>query len=116
MVRLGKEPPTDDAADDVTQLGDGRWRAGITRQLQASAQEHQRAAGLASGAKRKAAAMWDAERKAKRAAHMVEVRAQQKAAREAAAGMRHLKRWQFNERLEEAYLEEHPDAACRRFP
>ena len=111
MVRLGKEPPTDDAADDVTQLGDGRWRAGITRQLQASAQEHQLAAGLASGAKRKAAAMWDAERKAKRAAHMVEVRAQQKAAREAAAGMRHLKRWQFNERLEEAYLEEHPDAA-----
>ena len=55
MVRHGKEPPADDATQVTTQ--EGRWRAGVNRQSQPSAQQHQSTAGLASGAKRKAAAM-----------------------------------------------------------
>ena len=57
--------------------------------------------------------MSEEERKAKRAAHMVEVRAQQKAAREAAAAAAAAE-WQvtlrqLNDRLQETHEEEHPD-------
>ena len=57
--------------------------------------------------------MSEEERKAKKAAHMVEVRAQQKAAREAAAAAaaaeKEVSLQQFNDQLEVAYVEEHPD-------
>ena len=42
-----------------------RLRGGVIRQSQPAAQEHQRAAGLASGAKRKANAMSPQERATK---------------------------------------------------
>ena len=102
-----------DAPDTVVATEEGRWRAGVNRQAQPSAQEHQRAAGLASGAKRKAIAMSEEERKARKAAHMVEVRAQQKAAREAAAAAaaaeHQVTLQRFNDLLEEAHEDEHPD-------
>ena len=92
---------------------EGRWRAGANRQSQASAQEHQRAAGLASGAKRKDNAMSEKESKARKAAHKVEVRARKKVEREAAAAAavneRDVTLQQLNDLLEEAYLDEHPD-------
>ena len=116
MVRSGKErvDTLDDEATQVT-IQEGRWRAGVNRQSQPSAQEHQRAAGLASGAKHKENAMSEKESKARKAAHKVEVRARQKAAREqaaaAAAAEKEVSLHQFNDMLEEAYLEEHPDSA-----
>ena len=119
MVRPGKEPcepcepPDDDHDDDTTQVTtqEGRWRAGVNRQSQPSAREHQRAAGIASGAKRKQNAMSEEDRKAKDAERNKRNRAEQKAAREAAAAMRQMTLQQFNDVLEEAFLAEHPDSA-----
>ena len=116
MVRPGKEPcepPDDDHDDDTTQVTteEGRWRAGVNRQSQPSAQEHQRAAGIASGAKRKQNAMSEEDRKAKDAERNKRNRAEQKAAREAAAAMRQMTLPQFNDVLKEAFLAEHPDSA-----
>ena len=67
-----REPPPatddEDATQATTQEGDhaGRRRAGVIRQAQPTAQHHQITAGLASGAKRRAAAMSQGERAAKR--------------------------------------------------
>jgi hypothetical protein len=75
-------------ADDEATLLVGREAqalAGRHRQARADASEHQRIAGRASGAKRKAAAMSKADAAAKKAAHKREVRAKEKAAREAEA-------------------------------
>lgn len=59
--------------------------------------------------------MSEEERKAKRAAHKVEVRGRQKAEREAAAAAaaaeRKITLHQFNDVLEQAYLDGHPDSA-----
>ena len=87
MVRPGKEPahsaaPSGDELASQATVQEGRWRAGVNRQSQDSALQHQHAAGRASGAKRKAEAMSDAERKRRRAAHKVEVRAAAKRDRE----------------------------------
>ena len=79
MVRKGKEraAPSAAAADDddeaserATQLHgqDALWLSGAARQARADAHAHQVAAGLASGAKRKANAMTPEERLEKRAA------------------------------------------------
>ena len=90
-MRAGKEPahspaPSDEAAEhDMSSLAtvqQGRRRAGVNRQAQQSAQEHQRAAGQASGVKRKAEAMPEDERKRRKAAHAKEVRAAAKQERE----------------------------------
>ena len=62
-----------------------RWRAGVNRQAQPQAQEHQVAASQAAAKKRKAGAMSEEERKAKRAAHARVVRAEKAAAAAAAA-------------------------------
>jgi hypothetical protein len=67
-----REPPPatddEDATQATTQEGDhaGRRRAGVIRQAQPTAQHHQITAGLASGAKRRAAAMSQGERATKR--------------------------------------------------
>ena len=92
VARSGKEPahspaPSDEAekhemTSQATVQQAGRCRAGVKRQAQQSAQEHQRAAGQASGAKRRAEAMSDEERNRRRAAHAVEVRAAAKRERE----------------------------------
>ena len=91
VARSGKEPahspaPSDEAAEhDMSSLAtvqQGRRRAGVNRQAQQSAQEHQRAAGQASGVKRKAEAMPEDERKRRKAAHAKEVRAAAKQERE----------------------------------
>ena len=86
MVRPGKEPAAA-AADDASQVTtqEGRWRAGVNRQSQPAAAEHQRAAGLASGAKRKERAMSKEESLTKKAKHKREVRAANAAAKAAAA-------------------------------
>ena len=59
--------------------------------------------------------MSEEEHKAKRAAHKVEVRARQKAERDAAAAAaaaeRKITLHQFNDVLEQAYLDGHPDSA-----
>jgi hypothetical protein len=73
----------DDASQATTQ--DSHWRAGVNRQAQPQAQQHQLTASQAAGAKRTANAMSTDERKAKRAAHAREVRAQQAAERATAA-------------------------------
>ena len=55
MVRPGKEPalpPADDTTQVTTQ--EGRWRAGVNRQSQPSAQQHQIAASHAAAAMRTA--------------------------------------------------------------
>ena len=46
-----------DAPDTVVATGEGHWRAGVNRQAQAAAREHQVAASQAAAAKRKADAM-----------------------------------------------------------
>ena len=73
----------DDASQATTQ--DSHWLAGVNRQAQPQAQQHQLTASQAAGAKRTANAMSTDERKAKRAAHAREVRAQQAAERATAA-------------------------------
>ena len=87
MVRPGKERAAPAAADDevATQVTpqEGRWRAGVNRQSQTSAEQHQCAAGLASGTKRKLIALSPEERAAKRNAdqqHRRRVQGEQKAA------------------------------------
>ena len=83
----------DDDDDDATQATtqDSQWRAGVNRQAQPQALEHQHAASQAAAVqrKRKAAAVpeedrkqREEERKRKAAEHMKEVRAQQKSAAE----------------------------------
>lgn len=71
-MRPGKERAASPVADDedATQVTtqENRWRAGVNRQSQPDASLHQRAAGLASGAKREASAMHSDERSAKRLA------------------------------------------------
>ena len=81
MVRPGKEkaaPPDVDeqreAPESVVASQEGQWRAGTNRQLQPAAHAHQVAASQAAASKRKETAMSHAERKAKKAKHMAEVR------------------------------------------
>ena len=74
-----------DAPDTVVATGEGHWRAGVNRQAQAAAREHQVAASQAAAAKRKADAMTAEERKAKDAERNKRNRADKKAALEAAA-------------------------------
>jgi uncharacterized protein YhaN len=78
----------EDEARTVTTVQESRWLAGVTRQAEAqpTAQLHQQAASQAAAAKRTAEASFTAEEaKRRRADHMKEVRAQQKAERVAAA-------------------------------
>lgn len=70
----------DDGATQAT-TQDSRWRAGVNRQAQAQAQQHQVAASQAAAAKRTASAMTVEERKVKRAARARELYAQQAAKR-----------------------------------
>ena len=80
-------PPVgdEDDAQMVTTIQESRWLAGVTRQAQPTAQLHQQAASQAAAAKRKEQASFTAaEAKRRRADHMKEVRAQQKAERVAA--------------------------------
>jgi selenocysteine-specific translation elongation factor len=72
-------------ARTVTTVQESRWLAGVNRQMQPTANLHQRAASQAAAAKRKAEAMSEAEAKQRKADHKKEVRAQQKTERVAAA-------------------------------
>ena len=86
--QLGKQcaaaADDDDCATHAT-TQESRWRAGVNRQAQQSAQLHQVAASQAAAAKLTSTAMPPEERKAKRAAHAAEVRAKEAAKRAAAA-------------------------------
>ena len=136
MVRKGKEraAPSAAAADDddeaserATQLNgqDALWLSGAARQARADAHVHQVAAGLASGAKRKANAMTPEERLEKRAAdkrrRIVEKKAAQAAAvlgdAEAVAAVEAAEREADAEelRLEEELQEELQERICERF-
>ena len=75
------EAAAHDNDDNWTQAS--RWRAGVDRQAQPQAQQHQRAASQAAAAKRKAEAMPEEEVKRRAAAHKREVRAKEKAEKEA---------------------------------
>jgi hypothetical protein len=75
----------DDATQATTQ--DSRWRAGVNRQAQPEAHEHQVAASQAAGAKRQANAMSKEERNKRAKMHMREVRDAQAAAALAAAAI-----------------------------
>ena len=83
-----REPPPatddEDATQATTQEGDhaGRRRAGVIRQAQPTAQHHQITAGLASGAKRRAAAMSQGERATKRVADQQRRRREQRESKE----------------------------------
>ena len=66
---------------------ESQWRAGVNRQSQPTAHEHQLAASKAAAAKRTANAMPAEERKEKRAARRREVTAQKATERAAAAGL-----------------------------
>ena len=81
------EAAAHDGDDDWTQATtqESRWRAGVNRQAQPQARQHQRAASQAATAKRKAEAMPEEEVKRRAAAHKKEVRAKEKAEKEAAA-------------------------------
>jgi len=72
--------------DDATQATteESCWRAGVNRQAQPQAQQHQLAASQAAAAKRKAEAMPESESKRRAAEHKKEVRALEKAERVAA--------------------------------
>ena len=69
----------------MTTVQEARWLAGVNRQAQPTAQQHQVAASQAAAAKRKAVAMTAEERKAKRAEHAKDVRAEKAAAKATAA-------------------------------
>ena len=107
----------DDGATQAT-TQDSRWRAGVNRQAQAQAQQHQVAASQAAAAKRTASAMTVEERKVKRAARARELYAQQAAkravvaevARAEAAAARLPTRKQLNRCLKE----EGDEAPCDR--
>ena len=83
-----REPPPatddEDATQATTQEGDhaGRRRGGVIRQAQPTAQHHQLTAGLASGAKRRAAAMSQGERATKRVADQQRRRREQRESKE----------------------------------
>ena len=88
----------DDGATQAT-TQDSRWRAGVNRQAQAQAQQHQVAASQAAAAKRTASAMTVEERKVKRAARARELYAQQAAKRAVVAEVALLLVFQAPERF-----------------
>jgi hypothetical protein len=85
----GKQRAVPQEEEDVTQAAadESQWRAGVNRQSQPTAHEHQLAASKAAAAKRTANAMPAEERKEKRAARRREVTAQKATERAAAAGL-----------------------------
>ena len=85
MVRSGKEPAAPDDASTQLSWQEVRRLNGINRQLRPDSAAQRLAASQAAAAKRRADAMPADERKAKRAQHMKEVRARQRAERAAAA-------------------------------
>ena len=87
LNQLGKRAVLAEDDDDATQATtqDSRWRAGVNRQSQPQAQQHQIAASQAAAAKRTANAMPKEERNAKRAARARELYAKQVGERAAAA-------------------------------
>ena len=114
MVRPGKEHAVaQDQHEAPETVQDTRWLNGVNRQLRPDAQSQRQAASQAAAEKRKAAAMPVDERKRKRAEHAKFIRAQEKAAREAAAvaaaAERELTLQQLNDELQAAHEEAHPD-------
>ena len=113
------EAAAHDNDDNWTQATtqESRWRAGVDRQAQPQAQQHQRAASQAAAAKRKAEAMPEEEVKRRAAAHKREVRAKEKAEKEAAAAAaaarvpnrRGLNRWLKEEEEERCDADEWAD-------
>ena len=85
----GKQRAVPQEEEDVTQAAadESQWRAGVNRQSQPTAHEHQLAASKAAAAKRTANAMPAEERKEKRAARRREVTAQKATEHAAAAGL-----------------------------
>ncbi|MDC0525932.1 hypothetical protein OAO87_02940 [bacterium] len=81
--RSGKEkaaPPDDEQREppeSAVASQEGHWRAGVNRQSQPAAHAHQVAASQAAAKKRAENAAPDAQRKAKKAKHMADVREQQ---------------------------------------
>lgn len=85
MTGKGKERAAgaSDQHEAPESAADARWLNGVNRQLQPNAASQRCAASQAAAAKRKASAMTQEERKAKRAQHMREVRAARAAAKHA---------------------------------
>jgi hypothetical protein len=101
--------PQEEADDDATQAAvqELQWRAGVNRQSQPAAHEHQLAASKAAAAKRTANAMSPKERLAKRNARARESYAQKVAECTAAAAVR-IKQ-QFQRNLVRYLKEDHED-------
>ena len=83
MAQSGGVDDEDDSRT-ITTVQESFWLAGVNRQAQPTAQLHQRAASQAAAAKRTREAMTKEEAKRRRADHMKEVRAREKAEKVAA--------------------------------
>ena len=83
MVRTGKEPthesPEADPPEAPETVVNTRWLNGVNCQLRPGADQQRQAASRAAAEQRKANAMSEDERAAKRALHAKEVRARKKA-------------------------------------